>query len=32
MEVEPMSDDKMVRRFQFIVRNGVTRFDEDKIF
>ena len=23
---------KMVRRFQYVVRNGVTRYDEDKLF
>ena len=30
--IEPRTIVKMVRRFQFIVRNGVTRYDEDKIF
>jgi len=31
VEVEPRTIVKMVRRFQFVVRNGITRFDVDKI-
>ena len=30
--LEPRTIVKLVRRFQFVVRNGVTRFDTDKIF
>ena len=30
--LEPRTIVKMVRRFQFIVRNGITRFDTEKIF
>ena len=30
--LEPRTILKMVRRFQFVVRNGITRFDVDKIF
>jgi hypothetical protein len=30
--LEPRTIVKLTRRFQFIVRNGITRHDEDKIF
>ena len=30
--LEPRTLVKMVRRFQFVVRNGITRFDTEKIF
>jgi hypothetical protein len=30
--LEPRTIVKMVRRFQFVVRNGITRFDTEKIF
>ena len=30
--LEPRTIVKMVRRFQFVVRNGITRFDIEKIF
>lgn len=30
--LEPQTIVKLTRRFQFIVRNGITRYDEEKIF
>jgi len=30
--IDPRTIVKLTRRFQFIVRNGITRFDEDTIF
>jgi hypothetical protein len=30
--LEPRTIVKLVRRFQFIVRNGMTRHDTDKLF
>jgi hypothetical protein len=30
--IEPRTIVKLTRRFQFIVRNGITRYDQDKIF
>lgn len=30
--LEPRTIVKLVRRFQFIVRNGMTRFDTEKLF